>query len=134
VTYSRITASLFGAALALTVTTAGAEKDIHNANHAIPSCRDFVNRANLGSSFEQGHCLGTIEGIAYMGVNLTEYRFSNDRLPLWARLHCMDVPDGVTGEQLVRVVVAYIDARPARMHELFDVLVIQALREAWPCR
>jgi hypothetical protein len=30
-------------------------------------------------------------------------------------------------------VVKYIDDRPARMHENFKVLAIEALRAAWPC-
>jgi Rap1a immunity proteins len=43
-------------------------------------------------------------------------------------------PAGVTIAQEVRVVVVYIDARPARMHEPFKMLVVEALRAAWPCR
>jgi Rap1a immunity proteins len=46
----------------------------------------------------------------------------------------MDMPDGVTREQAVRVVIAYIDAQPAWMHENFGVLALEALREAWPCK
>jgi hypothetical protein len=34
---------------------------------------------------------------------------------------------------MVRVVVAYIEARPARVHEDFRNLALEALREAWPC-
>jgi hypothetical protein len=47
---------------------------------------------------------------------------------------CIDIPDGVTLGQEVKVVVAYIDARPARMHEPFTQLALEALRTAWPCR
>jgi hypothetical protein len=39
-----------------------------------------------------------------------------------------------TLEQKIRVVVAYIEARPNRMHENFNFLAIEALRDAWPCR
>jgi hypothetical protein len=39
-----------------------------------------------------------------------------------------------TNDQLVRVVVAYIDARPERMHESFAVVALEALQAAWPCK
>src|SRR4051794_16854802 len=43
-------------------------------------------------------------------------------------------PKRVTSEQVVRVVVAYIERRPQRMHENFKELALEALRDAWPCR
>ena len=43
-------------------------------------------------------------------------------------------PDSVTNFQIVRVVVKYIDDRPARQHENFRELAREALRAAWPCR
>ncbi len=46
---------------------------------------------------------------------------------------CVNPPATGTRGQLVRTVVAYIDARPARMHENFGVLSLEALRTAWPC-
>jgi hypothetical protein len=46
---------------------------------------------------------------------------------------CADEPDRVTVGQEVRVVVAYIEARPARMHENFVGLAYEAVRPAWPC-
>ena len=41
-------------------------------------------------------------------------------------------PREVTDEQIVRVVVQYIDSQPARLHEDFVVLAIEALRKTWP--
>jgi hypothetical protein len=35
--------------------------------------------------------------------------------------------------QLVRVVVAYVEARSKRMHEPFWQLTYEALADAWPC-
>jgi hypothetical protein len=35
-------------------------------------------------------------------------------------------------EQTVKVVIAYIDARPARLHEHFATLASEALKEAFP--
>jgi hypothetical protein len=48
------------------------------------------------------------------------------------RLICS--PQNVWREQRIRVVVAFIDARPARMHEDFRQLALEALMGAWPCK
>ena len=45
---------------------------------------------------------------------------------------CM--PSGVTYEQGVRIVIAYIEARPQRMHESFGLLALEALTAASPCK
>jgi hypothetical protein len=47
---------------------------------------------------------------------------------------CIDVPNGVTVHQEVKVVVTYIEAQPTRMHEEFYLLALDALVAAWPCR
>ena len=36
--------------------------------------------------------------------------------------------------QVIRVIVAYIDKRPERMHEDFALLTLEALKNAWPCK
>jgi hypothetical protein len=36
--------------------------------------------------------------------------------------------------QAVRIVVQFIDARPARLHERFTLLALEALTAAWPCK
>jgi Rap1a immunity proteins len=43
------------------------------------------------------------------------------------------MPPGVTYEQGVRIVIAYIEARPRRLHESFGLLAREALMAAWPC-
>jgi hypothetical protein len=45
------------------------------------------------------------------------------------------MPEGqTTVAQQVRIVAAYIDARPNRLHEDFRVLALEALKDAWPCK
>jgi hypothetical protein len=34
----------------------------------------------------------------------------------------------------VRVVMAYANQNVSRLHDAFEVLVVEALREAWPCK
>jgi hypothetical protein len=100
-------------ALALTVTAASAEEEMLSANYWLPRCKAFVS----GSAREllgQGICAGRVEGLGFAS--------------------CPQIPDSVTRQQIVLVVVRYIEARPQRMHESFLVLAAQALRDAWPCR
>ena len=43
-----------------------------------------------------------------------------------------DVPDGVTTEQLQKVVAKYMKDRPMRLHYRTSALVLWALRDAYP--
>jgi hypothetical protein len=88
-----------------------AEVDPHSANFIMPGCReDLAGKSN----WSVGLCDGLIAGLIYANRNICE-------------------PDGVTHRQEVRVVAQYIDARPARMHEDFRTLALEALKAAWPC-
>jgi hypothetical protein len=113
-------AVLFGAAaLALTITAASAAEDVTSANFVLLNCRGFINRSvpdDPAALIAQGYCLGFIEGLVYGG----------------GKAIC--VPSGVTTGQAFKVVIAYIEVRPARMHEPFRILALEALRSAWPCR
>jgi hypothetical protein len=42
-------------------------------------------------------------------------------------------PPSSTNAQQQRVVVLYAEKHPERLHENFKRLVVDALREAWPC-
>ena len=42
-------------------------------------------------------------------------------------------PDKSTHMQAQQVVMSYIDQRPARLHERFTKLALEALVAAWPC-
>jgi len=90
--------------------TGHAQEDFINANRVMAGCRAFIAESN-SDLFLQGVCLGVI--IATTGFCL---------------------PSGVTVGQEVRVVAAYIDARPNRLHEDFRVLALEALKDAWPCK
>jgi hypothetical protein len=140
---ARILGPLFGVALALTVTTAGAAENAYrSANAILPPCRDFVNQVERNSpaaEFHKGICMGIVMTITLMG-NVTKLLLEDNsedggRLAgSVRRVVCLDIPEGVTFGQQARVVVRYIEARPARMREPFDRLAAEALRTAWPCR
>jgi hypothetical protein len=44
---------------------------------------------------------------------------------------CVAIPSAATNEQMVRVEIANIEARPERMRELFSELAFEALQQVW---
>ena len=44
------------------------------------------------------------------------------------------LPDGVTDDQTIRVVVKYLNENPANLHTTAAALVMVALKEAFPCK
>jgi len=68
------------------------------------------------STFDVGYCIGIISGV-------------NDLL---AGLHQIDNPDGSTKGQYIRVVTKYLNDHPEELSERDSVLVIKALKAAFP--
>jgi hypothetical protein len=81
-------------------------------------CRGLIKESP--GDFRQGVCSGEVGALVAVGQGLP----GNNRF-------CF--PAGSTRGQAVRIVVAYIDQNPARLHELFATLAIEALHRAWPC-
>lgn len=90
------------------------QDDTNSANWVMPGC------LSSSTSFRQGVCSGTVNAIVLVGP----------LLPSELRI-C--APATATNTQAVKVVVAYFQRIPARMHEPFAGLTIEALRRAWPC-
>lgn len=87
-----------------------------SANGVMPGCRGLMAGGDT-AYVSHGRCVGLIEGVLYR-----------------SREREICAPAEVTNGQLVRVVMQYIDASPARMHEDFRKLAVEAMRAAWPCR
>ena len=71
----------------------------------------------------QGMCVGIIDAINFM----------MSELPPEEKEHRTCPPANVPLDQTVRAVIAYIEARPKRMHENFKTVVMEAVHDAWPC-
>jgi hypothetical protein len=99
------------------VRTATAQSDASSANSIAPGCRAFLARDVSSNLMAEGYCLGMVE--AYL------------TMPPGTGGWCL--PKGVTIGQGIRVVVSFIDRNPARTHEKFQNLVLEALHDAWPC-
>lgn len=113
------TAILASIALIVALITSSATvaaEDLNSATYLVEACRDF-NSDKVGPIFRRGRCSGVISALAYVSFGISS---------------CP--PRGVTHGQQVKVVVSYIDQRPARLHEDFRVLVLEAIRAAWPCK
>jgi Rap1a immunity proteins len=86
----------------------------------LPQCKRFLALSGTGKmGFAEGVCAGSITALNFVGRSLR---------------NSFCFPEGATQGQMVQVVVTYIEARPARMHEAWRDLALEALREAWPCR
>jgi hypothetical protein len=119
---SRSKLSLCGMAVIAALMLSGglafaASNDTSSANSVMPGCRNFASdNTSSGSdlTFKSGICLGVLLSIYYLTQSC--------------------VPPQVTNQQTARVIVQYIDARPARMHESFIGLAREAIMAAWPCK
>jgi hypothetical protein len=108
--------------LALTATAAHPASSYHSANTNLPGCKNLLLEEEKILSREQnfrtGRCAGILLGISYFASSLARI--------CW--------PEGITNDQITRVVVSYIDRRPERWHEDFRDLALEAMRDAWPCK
>jgi Ssp1 endopeptidase immunity protein Rap1a len=106
--------------------SAGDDKQ-NSANYIMGGCRSklrhyegVVNPGDHRWIMIGGECTGMVEALVWAARAFEEP-------------HKFCPPDDVVAEQVVRVVVAYVDAVPQRAHEHFLVLALEALRKAWPC-
>lgn len=70
-------------------------------------------------NFTKGFCAGAIVGLNNM--------HSVKEIPLYCS------PDGANYQQFVKVVYKYMKQRPEELHNLYSILVLKALMEAFPC-
>jgi Rap1a immunity proteins len=105
-------AAVLSMGLFLTCGEANAE-DPFSAKSKIVGCRNYVS-SSKDDLFLQGHCAGAVQALVEFAAGAC-------------------APKDATNMQGVRIVLQYIDARPARLHENFDKLAAEALRQIWPC-
>ena len=114
---------VFHTALVLTLLGAswGAWADMnggHTGNTLIAACKAEVDTmgTNRASGWLGGFCMGLISGVAD-GLDGLSF--------------CL--PTHSTYGQYVRVVHKYLQENPAELQEGDSVLVLKALKAAWPC-
>ena len=77
------------------------------------------NQATLPSTFAAGLCWGAFM-LPGLSAHSETFHF------------CM--PQGVTKTQAIAVFLAFCRRNPQRLHEPFEKVVVDALREAFPCQ
>jgi hypothetical protein len=127
-------AFICGALLALAITTTNAaEQGTKNADDLLPYCKlaKEPSRTSARDAVNVGQCLGIVEGISQMFRLLQEAKEAGTAE--FDPLLCTAIPVGITTLQLVDVVVKYGETFPELTHRPFTVLVMSAMRVAWPC-
>ncbi len=104
-----------GLVLLTCAASAAAQPNVNSANFLMSACRASLQPGTSRDPVLSGYCTGLVAGLKAASPKICE-------------------PNGVTNEQAVRVVVAYIDRIPGRMHEPFIDLAFEALSAAWPCK
>jgi hypothetical protein len=105
-----------------------------SAEEMLPGCKIFLSAAegladnaalnrNPGLLVTTGRCWGMIEAITSAAYSLGICVPSKPALP-----------EGPTIKQITRVVINFIEAHPAKMHEGFIPLAVQALSGVWRCK
>src|SRR5262245_28168327 len=122
---------LVGALTALTITAANAaaEDILTSANYILPGCKAFLDRGNNTDLMKQGFCMGMVVGLSSM--HLLEEARQQGKV---AATYCFDMPDGVSPEQAIKVIIKYADLYPEQLHYSFVRIALTALHEAWPCK
>ena len=98
-----------GAASAQPINVAG-------AGVIMPGCREALNESPR-IPFDRGICVGMVRAMFFFGSKLD-----------------VCAPDGATVRQALTAIVRYIDERPERMREHFELLALEAMQQMWPCR
>jgi Rap1a immunity proteins len=99
------------------------ERRLLSGNDVLAGCR-LASELKVGKSVSEaylaGDCAGTVRTLAGVGSHLqTNMRFC--------------VPGDIVMLQAPKVVVHFLETHPERLHEPAIVLMIDALRSAWPC-
>ena len=126
--------TIWGAILALAITTANAAaEDTTSAEYLLPYCKLTKERAasSAGEALRLGQCVGIVEGVSQMFQLLSEAQAAGT--VQLDPLLCTSIPVGITTQLLVDVVVKYGETFPELTHRPFTVLVMSAMRVAWPC-
>jgi Rap1a immunity proteins len=108
------------AACALWSVAGHCEEDL-SGNSFMAGCRFNIERGGTAYAremqlvYDSGRCNGFVTAIALTDLGV-----------------CL--PPGATIDQMLRIVVRYVDGRPERAHEHFASLARDALTAAWPCK
>jgi hypothetical protein len=102
---------------------ASAQEKRYSGNDLIDACRVVANggSATADNALQVGVCLGEIEALNWYAPGA--YDKNLRACP----------PAGVTKQQMAKIIVDYLGARPQRRSEPFEGLALEAWAHTWPC-
>jgi hypothetical protein len=121
--------------MALMITMAHAAENTHSANYILQYCKLTSDEVvdSPSQSYLLGQCAGLVEGVSHMAGLLRAMQTVGD-IPHLDPLLCAAVPEQVTVQEILKVVVRYGETHPREGPLPFTVLVLDALHDAWPCK
>ena len=93
---------------------------------------DDRSSADRDDLFNAAYCVGYLHAISDNTAVEVELFKGQGNGQVVSNLFCL--PKGPTYEQLVRIVVKWMNDNPGKLHERAWWVVDSALREAFPCR
>lgn len=119
----RVTAVAAALALAVATATAAQSEMRQDGNELLRYCRAETDDG--GNRWLAGWCSGFVWGVSLAADSWRAQAMEDQSCRM---------PDGVTGAQLVRIVVSYLEQHPEELHEDQLLLVTRAMTDAFPCK
>ncbi|MFH2045987.1 MAG: Rap1a/Tai family immunity protein [Pseudomonadota bacterium] len=118
--------------IALTIVLFAAAPSFADGNKLLRGCQHMLDAAegkdvDIAGALSGGFCVGYLQGMA--DLNIIYSVVLKDKKEIF---FC--IPEGVSHEQKARVIVKYLRDHPNKLHEHECGLVLDALREAFPCK
>lgn len=130
---SILTHILLLSALPLSPLASNADTDFESGRILLKNCNEYLKIEDGGTSpeyiFGAGRCLGLVRGVIDAAAVLKSMAAEKGKSS--ADIFC--VPDGISTDQGVRVVIKYLTENPAKLHQRGTILTVSALMEAFPC-
>lgn len=119
-------AALLGLILLWSPAEIFAQVNNNSANTMLPGCRDFLAMVNdTATAKQQGNLYGGI----CAGIIASAMGYQR----MFESKHRACIPQAVTIQQAMEVVVKFLNARPELWHEDFRFQVAAILKVTWPC-
>src|SRR5260370_9047138 len=112
-----------------------AAEDTHSTSYMLPYCKLTSEQLvdSPSQSYLLGRCAGLVEGVSHMAGLLRAMRTVGD-IPRLDPLLCAAVPEKVTIQEVLKVVVRYGETPPKEGPLPFTGLLLHPLHDAWPCK
>jgi hypothetical protein len=111
---------------------ANADEDVSSANYMLPLCKTWL-KVNVEHDRDEIKHILTTDPVQFTSSGMCAgFVIGVTETLRVAKVSCP--PDGITNDQLVRMVVDQIEKYPERLHEDFIVPVTAVMIATWSCK